>query len=92
MAYKTNYIDVNKPAKVLSINISTINNHAQWTENDGSGDRWWSGGSSPKYNQWEMTGTVGKSRVSTGAPVIFPTQLSNRNHACSSRNPGVTDP
>ncbi len=58
MAYKTNYIDVNKPAKVLSIQINTINNHAQWTENDGSGDRWWSGGASPKYYQWEMTGTV----------------------------------
>ena len=58
MAYKTNYIDVNKPAKVLSIDITTINNHAQWTENDGQGDRWWSGGSSPKYYQWEMVGTV----------------------------------
>ena len=58
MAYKTNYIDVNKPAKVLSIQISSINNHAQWTENDGQGDRWWSGGASPKYYQWEMVGTV----------------------------------
>ena len=58
MAYKTNYIDVNKPAKVLSVQINTINNHAQWTENDGQGDRWWSGGASPKYYQWEMTGTV----------------------------------
>ena len=58
MAYKTNYIDVNKPAKVLSVSISTISNHAQWTENDGQGDRWWSGGASPKYYQWEMVGTV----------------------------------
>ena len=58
MAYKTNYIDVNKPAKVLSIDVTTINNHARWTENDGAGDKWWSGGSSPKYYQWEITGTV----------------------------------
>ena len=58
MAYKTNYIDVNKPAKVLTIDVTTINNHARWTQNDGSGDKWWSGGSSPKYYQWEITGTV----------------------------------
>ena len=58
MAYKTNFIDVNKPAKVLSIQISSINNHAQWTEDDGQGDKWWSGGATPKYYQWEVTGTV----------------------------------
>lgn len=58
MAYKTNYIDVNKPAKVLSIDITSITNHARWTENDGQGDKWWSGGSNPKYYQWEITGTV----------------------------------
>ena len=58
MAYKTNYIDVNKPAKVLTIDVTSINNHARWTQNDGGGDKWWSGGSSPKYYQWEITGTV----------------------------------
>ena len=58
MAYKTNYIDVNKPAKVLTIDVTSINNHARWTQNDGAGDKWWSGGSSPKYYQWEITGTV----------------------------------
>ena len=58
MAYKTNYIDVNKPAKVLSINITSINGNTRWSENDGAGDKWWSGGSNPKYYQWEITGTV----------------------------------
>ena len=58
MAYKTNYIDVNKPAKVLTIDVTQINNHARWTQNDGAGDKWWSGGSSPKYYRWEITGTV----------------------------------
>jgi hypothetical protein len=58
MAYKTNYIDVNKPAKVLSIDVTSINDHARWTENDGQGDKWWSGGTNPKYYQWEITGTV----------------------------------
>ncbi len=58
MAYKTNYIDVNKPAKVLTIDVTQINQHTRWTQNDGAGDKWWSGGSSPKYYRWEITGTV----------------------------------
>ena len=51
MAYKTNYIDVNKPAKVLSLNITSIANKTQWPHNDGKGDKWHSGGSNPKYYQ-----------------------------------------
>ena len=58
MAYKTNYIDVNKPAKVLTVSVTTINNHARWTQDDGAGDRWWSGGANPKYYQWEVVATV----------------------------------
>ena len=52
MAYKTNYIDINKPAKVLSVNVTSINGEAQWSENDGAGDKWYSGGTNPKYYQW----------------------------------------
>ena len=58
MAYKTNYIDVNKPAKVLSLSVSTINGEAQWPHNDGAGDKWYSSGTNPKYYQWEVTATV----------------------------------
>ncbi len=58
MAYKTNYIDVNKPAKVLSLNVTTINNDSQWPHNDGAGDKWYSGGSNPKYYRWEVVATV----------------------------------
>jgi hypothetical protein len=58
MAYKTNYIDINKPAKVLSLSISSITGSAQWSENDGEGDKWWSGGTNPKYYQWEVQATV----------------------------------
>ncbi len=58
MAYKTNYIDVNKPAKVLSVSVTTINNEARWTHNDGQGDKWYSGGSNPKFYQWEVIATV----------------------------------
>jgi len=58
MAYKTNYIDINKPAKVLSLSISSITGSARWSENDGEGDKWWSGGTNPKYYQWEVQATV----------------------------------
>ncbi len=58
MAYKTNFIDINKPAKVLSVDVTSITGHAQWSENDGQGDKWWSGGSNAKYYQWEIVGTV----------------------------------
>ena len=58
MAYKTNYIDVNKPAKVLSVNVTSISNKASWPHNDGQGDKWHSGGSNPKQYQWTIQGTV----------------------------------
>ena len=58
MAYKTNFIDVNKPAKVLTISISSIANKDQWPHNDGAGDKWYSGGTNPKYYQWTMQATV----------------------------------
>ena len=58
MAYKTNYIDVNKPAKVLTVNVTSIANHAQWPHNDGQGDKWWKSGTNPKYYQWTIQGTV----------------------------------
>jgi len=58
MAYKTNFIDVNKPAKVLSLNITSIANKEQWPHNDGQGDKWYSGGSNPKFYQWTVQGTV----------------------------------
>ena len=58
MAYKTNYIDVNKPAKVLSLSVTNIANKTQWPYNDGQGDKWWKSGSNPKYYQWTVTATV----------------------------------
>jgi hypothetical protein len=58
MAYKTNYIDLNKPAKVISLQYTSINGLTQWPHNDGDGDKWWSGGSNPKYYQWTVVATV----------------------------------
>ncbi len=58
MAYKTNFIDVNKPAKVLSCTTDTISNNAQWPHNDGLGDKWWKSGTNPKYYRWNVAITV----------------------------------
>ena len=58
MAYKTNYIDVNKPAKVLSLNVTSISSNANWPHNDGQGDKWWNAGTNPKPYRWELVATV----------------------------------
>ena len=58
MAYSTNFIDLNKPAKVLSLSVTTINGETYWPHNDGAGDKWWSSGTNPKYYQWEIVATV----------------------------------
>ena len=58
MAYKTNYIDVNKPAKVLTINVTSINGTERWLHNDGQGDQWWNSGANPRFNKWEIEATV----------------------------------
>jgi hypothetical protein len=55
---KTSAIDLNVPAKVLSVNVTSATSEAQWDHNDGQGDAWWSGGSNPKSYRWEITMTV----------------------------------
>jgi hypothetical protein len=58
MAYSTNFIDLNKPSKVLSLNVTSISGEAYWPHNDGAGDKWWASGSNAKYFQWEMVATI----------------------------------
>ena len=58
MAYTTNFIDLNKPSKVLSLNVTGISGEAYWPHNDGAGDKWWASGSNAKYFQWEIVATV----------------------------------
>ena len=55
---KTSAIDLNVPAKVISVNVTGLVADAQWDFDDGLGDTWWSGGSQPKYYRWELTMTV----------------------------------
>lgn len=47
------YIDI--PAKVLQCFVSSVVGIAQWPYNDGAGDPYWQGGTTPVDYQWEMT-------------------------------------
>lgn len=54
MSYKTSQISLNVPAKVLTVSVSSITGTERWSHDDGEGDRWWSGGSSPKFYRWRL--------------------------------------
>lgn len=56
MAYKQP--GANIPNKVLQVNVTTITNDNQWPFDDGKGDPWWSGGSTPVPYRWIMELTV----------------------------------
>ena len=58
MSYKTSQIELNVPNKVLGVNVSSIAGKTQWAHANGSSDRWYSGGSSPKFYQWTITFSV----------------------------------
>jgi len=58
MSYKTSQIELNVPNKVLGVNVTSITGKTQWAHQNGSGDRWATGGSSPKNYQWTITFTV----------------------------------
>ena len=58
MSYKTSQIELNVPNKVLGVNVSSITGKTQWQYANGSDDRWYSGGSSPKFYQWTITFSV----------------------------------
>ena len=58
MSYKTSQIELNVPNKVLGVNVSSITGKTQWAHANGSSDRWYSGGSSPKFYQWTITFSV----------------------------------
>ena len=58
MSYKTSQIELNVPNKVLGVNVSSITGKTQWAHANGSADRWYSGGTSPKFYQWTITFSV----------------------------------
>ena len=56
--YKTSAIDLNVPAKVLPVTVTTQTNLDSWPHDDGQGDKWWESGQNPKTYRWEITMTV----------------------------------
>ena len=58
MSYKTSQIELNVPNKVLGVSVSSVAGKAIWAHQNGSGDRWATGGSSPKNYKWTISFTV----------------------------------
>jgi len=57
-AWKTSFIGLNKPAKVLSGTADSFSTVALWPHANASDDPYWSGGNNPQYYRWEVTFTV----------------------------------
>ena len=58
MSYKTSHIELNVPNKVLGVSVSSITGKTVWPHANGSSDRWYSGGASPKNYQWTIVMSV----------------------------------
>jgi len=57
-AWKTSFIGLNKPAKVLAGIAESFTPVALWPYANATDDPYWSGGSNPQYYRWEVTFTV----------------------------------
>jgi hypothetical protein len=57
-AWKTSFIGLNKPAKVLAGTADSYIPVALWPYANSQDDPYWSGGSNPQYYQWEVTFTI----------------------------------
>jgi hypothetical protein len=57
-AWKTSFIGLNKPAKVLAGTADSYTPVALWPYANDATDPYWSGGSNPQYYQWEVTFTI----------------------------------
>ncbi len=57
-AWKTSFIGLNKPAKVLAGVAESFTPVALWPYANATDDPYWSGGSNPQYYRWEVTFTV----------------------------------
>lgn len=51
-------MEINVPAKILQVLVTAASALDNWPFDDGLGDQFWDGGSSPKPYQWELVGTV----------------------------------
>ena len=57
-AWKTSFIGLNKPAKVLSGSVTSVTPVSLWPYPNGTDDPYWSGSSNPQYYRWEVSFTV----------------------------------
>ena len=57
-AWKTSFIGLNKPAKVLSGTADSFTPIALWPYANGADDPYWSGGTNPQYYRWEINFTI----------------------------------
>ena len=57
-AWKTSFIGLNKPAKVLSGTADAFSTVSLWPYANATDDPYWSGGLNPQYYRWEVTFTV----------------------------------
>jgi len=57
-AWKTSFIGLNKPAKVLSGTADSVTALSLWPYANGADDPYWSGGLNPKSYRWEVSFTV----------------------------------
>ena len=76
-AWKTNFIGLNKPAKVLSGTADSFAPVALWPHANGTDDPYWSGGTNPQYYRWEVSFTVnsrGHGSNLTRTPFSFDAQ------------------
>lgn len=57
-AWKTNFIGLNKPSKVLSGVATSFQSLDLWPYANSETDPYWSGGINPQYYRWQVTFTV----------------------------------
>jgi len=57
-AWKTSFVGLNKPAKVLSGTADSFTPVSLWPYANGADDPYWSGGTNPQYYRWEVSFTV----------------------------------
>ena len=57
-AWKTNFIGLNKPSKVLSGVATSFVSLDLWPYANAEDDPYWSGGSNPQFYRWQVTFTV----------------------------------
>jgi hypothetical protein len=57
-AWKTSFIGLNKPAKVLSGSVLSVVPASLWPYPNSADDPYWSGSSNPQYYRWEVSFSV----------------------------------